>query len=396
MKTYKITYQEEGKLKHTVINCESIQNETLPFNTILVTEVKTQKSKFFKTSVKQSDVLALFNELNIMLQANILLNDAVEILYKNTKNEEVKEFLSAFLNALQNGKKLDVALEPYKNILGELPLVFLKIAQENGNLKTIISSLLSILRNKKLIKEQFISALRYPIILLLSLCCLLFFSFYFIIPKFEHLFLQYGENLPLATKLLLSFKVFIHNYFIYLLISITLIIGFIKIQYKNSMNFRYEVNKFFIMRIPVVSKLILHTNLQLFFLSISILLNDKYKFQTAFVNAQILIKNLYLSNTLSKINQQIQSGKSISFAFENSNLFDDLVLRLVSVGEQSNSLPITIKECEKIYEKRLKESFKSFMFYIEPLFLILISSFIIWLMLAIFMPIWNLNDAMKI
>lgn len=132
-----------------------------------------------------------------------------------------------------------------------------------------------------------------------------------------------------------------------------------------------------------------------FFLCITILLNDKYTFQTAFLNAKVLMRNNYLKAKLKVINQQIQSGKSILFAFENTKLFDDLILRLISVGEQSNSLNITINEVEKIYSKRMEKAFKSFATNIEPIFFILISTFIVWLMLAIFMPIWNLSDAMN-
>ncbi len=395
MKTYKIIYQESGTLKHTIIESENIQNENLPFNVISVNEIKKVKNSIFKKRVTNGEVLALFSELNIMLQANVLLNDAVKILYKNTKNEELKEILFTLLSALENGKQLDEQLKSYKNVLGELPLIFLKIAQENGNLKTVMNSLVVILQNRKQIKDTIFNSLRYPIVLSLSLFGLILFSFYFIIPKFEHLFLQYNSNLPLSTQMLLNLKVFIHSYFIYFLCALIIGIVAIKIQYTINKKFRYKIDKFLILHVPLLNRVIFYTNFQLFFLSITILLNDKYKFQTAFVNAQIVIKNLFLSNSLTNINQQIQSGKSISFAFENSKLFDDLVLRLISIGEQSNSLPITINECEKIYKKRVEDSFKKFVIYIEPLFLILISSFIVWLMLAIFMPIWNLNDAMN-
>jgi general secretion pathway protein F len=135
-------------------------------------------------------------------------------------------------------------------------------------------------------------------------------------------------------------------------------------------------------------------NLQIFFQSIAILLHDKYKFQTAFENSLILIRNSYLKEKLSQINQQIQSGKSISFAFRNSNLFDNLTLRLISVGQKSNALLITVHEIEKIYQKRLDDSLKRFTHYIEPLFFIIISTVVIWIMMAIFIPIWNLSDAL--
>jgi general secretion pathway protein F len=395
LRKYKIVYQENGKRKTTVIETHDIKNESFPFTVIGQKEISFKPIKLMQKRVKSSEVLALFNELDIMLQANILLNDAIEILYDNTKNSKLKEILFTMIHTLRNGKKLNEELKQYESTLGILPLVFLKIAQENGNLKTVIHSLVMVLQSKQYSKEILISTLRYPIILSFSLFFLTLFTFYFIVPKFEHLFLQYDSNLPLATQWLLNFKYYLHHYFFYSFSLIVVCIIFGVAKYKNSQKFKYKMDKFLVLKIPIISKVIFNANFQLFFLSVTILLNDKYKFQTAFLNSDVLIRNCYLKAKLNEINQQIQSGKPISFAFENSNLFDDLILRLISVGEQSNSLNITINEVEKIYKKRLENSFKSFATYIEPIFFILISSFIVWLMLAIFMPIWNLSDAMS-
>ena len=395
MKKYKIVYQENGKRKTTVIVSNNIKNESLPFTVISQKEISSKPIKLMQRKVQSSEILALFNELDIMLQANILLNDAVEILYENTKNSRLKEILFTMLHTLKNGKKLNEELKQYESILGILPLVFLKIAQDNGNLKTVMHSLVMVLQSKQYSKEILITALRYPLILSVSLLFLTLFTFYFIVPKFEHLFLQYESNLPMATQWLLNSKYYLHHYFFYFLGSFTLGVVVVLSKYKNSQSFKYAVDKFLVLKIPIVSRVIFYANFQIFFLSIRILLNDKYKFQTAFLNSDVLIRNCYLKEKLKVINQQIQSGKPILFAFENSNLFDDLILRLISVGEQSNSLHITINEVEKIYKKRLENSFKSFATYIEPIFFILISTFIVWLMLAIFMPIWNLSDAMN-
>lgn len=395
MKQYKITYQENGKLKTMVIKTDDIKAERLPLTIISQKEIRTKQKKLRIKNVKSSEILALFSELNIMLQANILFNVAVEILYKSTKNSQLKEILLTLLHTLKNGKKIDEELACYKSTLGILPLVFLKIAQENGNLKTVMNSLVLVLKSKQHSKEMVFSALRYPLILSISLLFLTLFSFYFVIPKFEHLFLQYESNLPTATQWLLNFKYYLHHYFFYLIGILLGVCLFCVSQYKKNTTFQYLIDKIFVLNIPIVSKLFLNTNFQLFFLSITILLNDKYKFQTAFLNSEVLISNRYLKEKLKVINQQIQSGKPILFAFENSNLFDDLVLRLISVGEQSNSLNITINEVEKIYKKRMEDSFKSFATNLEPIFFILISTFIVWLMLAIFMPIWNLSDAMN-
>jgi general secretion pathway protein F len=394
MKTFKIIYQEKGQTKTTILQTNNLSKEKLPINIIAIESIEHNKREKRKKHVTQTQLLYLFSELNIMIQANILLNDALEILYQNTQHETLKEILHTLIKSLENGKSFSNELQAYEKILDKTTIAMLKIAQDHGNLKEIMHSLVTLLQNRQNHKEKIKESLRYPLILLVSLCALVLFSFYFVVPKFEHLFTQYENNLPFATMLLLKVKAFLHHYgAFFLLIVVLASFGFWYAYYKNK-TFTYSIDKFIIIHAKGINHLIMIMHLQIFFKCIAILLQDKYKFQTAFENSLILITNVYLKEKLSQINQQIQSGKSISFAFKSSGLFDNLTLRLISVGQKSNSLLTTVNEIEKIYQKRLDDSLKRFTHYIEPLFFIIISAVVIWIMMAIFIPIWNLSDAL--
>jgi general secretion pathway protein F len=394
MKQYKITYQDKKQTKSMLIYTHDLNKEKLPLNIINIECLKQSRKIKRKKRVSKTQLIHLFSELNIMIQANILLNDALEILYENTQHETLKEIVFTIIKSLENGKSLSQELQPFNKILDTTTIAMLKIAQDHGNLKEVMHSLVKLLQNRQQHQQRFKDSLRYPMILLFSLFFLMLFTLYFVVPKFEHLFEQYENNLPLATALLLHLKTFLHQYGIVFSIILAALIFIFFYAYYHQKTFMYKVDKFVIKHLKGVNYLILMMNLQIFFQSIAILLHDKYKFQTAFENSLILIRNSYLKEKLSQINQQIQSGKSISFAFRNSNLFDNLTLRLISVGQKSNALLITVHEIEKIYQKRLDDSLKRFTHYIEPLFFIIISTVVIWIMMAIFIPIWNLSDAL--
>ncbi|WP_419769231.1 MAG: type II secretion system F family protein [Candidatus Marinarcus sp.] len=394
LSAYKIKYQEEGKIKSKILSYEEFEAEKAHLNILSVQKVK-KRTFTWRQRVTTKEILHFFSELNIMLQANILFSDALNILYKNSHNETLQEIILVILKSVQNGKQLDLELSKYRSVLGSLPLAFFKIAQNNGNLKSAMNSLVLILENLQQSKELLFNALRYPMILLVSLFALILFCFYFIIPKFEYLFIQYETTLPLATKILLGLKDFLHHYFLFVLVGVVLTVFYCLNRYKHLYTFRYKIDKWMILKIPIVSKLLFFIAFQQFFLCVKILLEDKHKFQSALLHSKILINNCYLGEKLKIINQQIQSGKPILYAFENSFLFDDMTLRLISVGEQSNALDITINEIEKIYKKRLNDSFKTFTTYIEPTFFVLISAIVVWIMLAIFMPVWNLGETMN-
>lgn len=395
MNQYKIRYQENGVIKSTIIDEESLEK----CNYTIISKRKLTSfnlSSLLNKKASFKEVVSLFYELDIILQADILFADALDIVSKSQTHPQIKEIVEVMKTALKNGKSLQEELQRFRPILGIVVLSFLDIAQHNGNLKSMIHSLVLVLKQMQSSQQKLINALMYPIILFSALLFLFLFTFYALLPQFEMLFSQYDGNLPLVTQSLLNIKLFMHEYGLWFMGSVLMLFVLLLGYYKRSRQFQERVSQTLLCQIPFFSKALFHLSLLRLFLVLHILLKDKYPFQTSFENAQIVISNAYAKKVLKEINQQIQSGKSISYAFKKSCLFDDLTLRLITVGEKSHSLDKTIHEIEKIYQQRLDESIKKFTTYIEPVFFIFIASMVVWIMLAIFMPIWNLGETMGI
>mgnify|MGYP003523552851 len=96
------------------------------------------------------------------------------------------------------------------------------------------------------------------------------------------------------------------------------------------------------------------------------------------------------------IDNLLQNGKSINYSFFKTQIFDDIVLNLINTGEVSNSLAITIDEIKKIYKNRFNDKMNLLVSLIQPIFLIIIMGLILWIVLAIFMPIWDMGNMIKV
>lgn len=131
------------------------------------------------------------------------------------------------------------------------------------------------------------------------------------------------------------------------------------------------------------------------FLVINIMLESNYEFIKALNSSKTLIRNKYLLDKISLIENLLKNGKSINLSFKRSNIFDSLVLNLINTAEASNSLTLISKEIKDIYKNRFDEKMKKFISYIEPIFLIVIVSLVLWIILAIFIPIWDMGSMMK-
>lgn len=396
MKKYRVTFQKNGKINSIVIKSKDISQNILPSNIIKIEHLYNKKSLINKKCrVKSIEISNLFFELNIILQAKIPICDALEILEKSTKNRKVKEILNCMIDALKNGRPIYKSLIKHEKSLGVIVISFLKIAEENGNINDSIYSLSILLKNieenKKLIKSK----LSYPIVLFISLIISLASIFNFVIPQFEYIFAQYNSSLPYATIALLGLKTFVVNYFLYIFLTFILLYFYFYFKLKKSNEFKYKFDKFLITKVPIVGEMIFVNYFHRFFLSLKILLESEYKFQSSIINSSILLNNQYLLDKITSLDKSIQSGESISSSFESTNLFDDLTLRLIVTGEQSNAMYLSVNEIEKIYKQKLDEKIKLFSSLIEPVFIVTIMLLIVWIVLAVFVPMWSIGEVIN-
>ncbi|MGE4382016.1 MAG: type II secretion system F family protein [Arcobacter sp.] len=396
MKKYKIRYQNDKEVEEFILETFNLSNEKLPKNIVEIEECT--KSFIFefkrKKRLDEKKLNLLFYELNLMLQSNINISDALDILIKNKKDKNLIEFLTTIKFSLSNGKPVEENLEKFK--LNQLITSFLKISQENGNITLNIKALSKLLKESIEIKKSFYKAISYPIILVISFFISLFTIFNFVIPKFKVLFSQTQAELPLATKILLEIQYFFENYSCYFLIFLSFIIIFIILIYKKNDKFRYFLDKFLVEKIVLIKDIYLNMQLYKLFLVIDIMLKSNYEFHKAFISSKILLKNKYLLDKIYIIDSLLQNGKSINDSFLRTQIFDDIVLNLINTGEISNSLSITIDEIKKIYKNRFNDKMNLLISLIQPTFLVMIMGLILWIVLAIFMPIWDMENMINI
>ena len=396
MKKYKITYQSNKEIKTKILQTLNISKEKLPSNILNIKELKSfDFDDLFdnKKVIKDKQLINIFYELNLMLSSNMTLLDSLNILIKNRKDKKILSFLNTLKNSLTSSKKISEELNIYK--INYLVGAFFDISQDNGNISENVKALYELLKESNEIKKNFIKSITYPIILLISFFFSLISIFYFVIPKFKLIFEQSKSELPLATKILLQVQYLFENYLLLCLGSLPLLIIIFYFLYNKNENIKYFLHKLLVRRIYLIKDIYLNMQLYKFFLLLDIMLKSKYEFHKSFVSSKVLIKNKYLLDKMSLIDNLIQNGKSISFSFEKSNIFNDIVLNLINTGEVSNCLDTTVSEIKKIYKNRFNEKINLLTSIIEPFFLLGIMSLILWIVLAVFVPIWDMGNMIK-
>lgn len=395
MKKYNITYQKNGEIKNQIVT--DIELELIKKEFDILT-IKPKKSIFeikFKNRIKvpKKELLLIFFELNLMLESNINISDAIDILIKSKKNKKTQKFLQAMNYALSNSMPISEVLDEF--VIEDFVKDFLNISQNSSNLARNVDAIYHLLKEQDSIKKSFYKALGYPIFLFFTFLASLFIIFSFVIPSFKSIFQNQIENLPQSTKILLNMEIFFKEYSLIFIIIVSFLILFLIFLYKISKKFEYFLDYIVIKYIPIFSIVLRNLQLYKLFLVVDIMQKSKYEFHKAFLNSKLLVKNKYLLDKIRVIDSLLENGKSICFAFKDVNIFDDIILNLLNTGEVTNSLEIVVPEIKKIYKHRFENSVNLMISIIQPLFLLIIASMILFIVLAIFTPIWEMGSLIK-
>ena len=390
MKKYRIYYQKNKQLLNKVIYSSDINNEIMPPNTIKVRLLSKKNSKY----ISMKRILLFVSKLSRILQVNIALVSAISILQKSENDLLLKELLEELSFCLKKGNTMDMALEEYSFSHKILILHYFKMASNKGDAKRIIKALSSLLKNIDKLNETFLSTLRYPLILIFATCICFISIFIFVVPNLEAVFSQ-RDNLPIFTKSLFFFNELFKDYLLFIVIFTFLGIFLLYYSLHKYALFRYFIDRILCTYIPVLKELIYIKNMYVFFSSVRTLIKLNYEVNVAIDYSLVLINNKYLLAKMSFINTDLQNGLSIEEAFRKTNVFDETSLSLLDLGQRSNNIDLIMNDLVKKYKKDFKKTVNNISVLIEPLFFFIISLLIIWVVLAVFQPIWSISEFMN-
>ena len=394
---YKILYENNGEVKELILDSNSFIKQNLPSNILEIKKLKISKEKITKNKqikLKTKDINSLFYELNIMLQSNLVISEALDILIKNRKDKDSIKFLEKIKTSFTSIEDIKVQLKEFK--VDDLVLSFLSLCQKRGNIKLNINALTTLLLENYKIKEEFKKAIRYPLVLIISFFISLNMIFYFVLPNFKSIFSDNISSLPTATKILFFAHYLYSNFFIFIVFLFSSLVIFVFYKYKNNKRFKYLCHELLVKKLFLIKEIYLNMQLYKLFLVIDIMLKSNYEFHQALSSSKVLLKNQYLLDKISLIENLLENGKTINYSFSQAKLFDDLILNLLSSAEASNSLDVITNEIKEIYKNRFTQKIKLLTSIIEPIFLVSLMGLILWIILAVFMPIWDMGKMINI
>ena len=356
-----------------------------------VSQRRKFKISIFGYSRRQKFVYYFTRQIAFMLEAAVPVVNAIEGVIEQTEDIEERQVLEDVKERIREGESFSSALSHHTEYFNNLYVNTVKAGELSGNLARVFEHLSDHFeRNQKLI-GTLRSSLTYPTFMLVFAFVVVVFLVTFIVPSFNSLFEQFGQKLPLPTRLLLSFSGFISSFWWLIVGLIILIFLLLRNFYKKNDKFRKKIDSY-LLKMPFVGNFIV-TNFRIrFSYTMSLMIANGVGILDALQTTKAIFKNIIFSDFLLNSIYLIKKGERFSRSIENPLLFPPSFIGMIRAGETGDRLAEVLDTISKNLEATMEEKVKSISSMIEPLIIIFIGSFVGFVVLSIMLPIFQINQ----
>ncbi|MAO07072.1 MAG: type II secretion system protein F [Gammaproteobacteria bacterium] len=392
MPSYSYTaINDAGIKKKGILSADSEREARKLVKDLKLTPLKISESKNLDKTlrIKNKDIVLMTRQLATLLEASTPIVDSIDITARQTKNKNLIQILYNLKEDLVQGKRLGNSMKKFPGIFSDTYVSMVSAGDSSGNLDTVFSKLADYLEESASIRQKVISALTYPLILIGFSFIVVISLLAFVLPQVIDQFIKAGAELPFITKFLIG----ISNNIIPILLVITFLsVGFYYVYKKYT---KKEKNKLLvdkkILAIPFLGNFILNSELERFSSTMELLLASGTNLDIALEECSKIFNNQYLSNIIMNARNDVVEGKDFIITMKQNEIFPDIFIQLIASGYRSGNLEKMFNKVSNFMKSEIENKRSVFLSLLEPIVIIFMGGFIMMIVLAILIPIMQMN-----
>ena len=367
--------------------------EELKNRRLIPINLKESKNRFnisLFRKISSSKLSLITRQLSTLINGGIPVDQALDSVAKQIDSPLIKGKLSNISNKVKAGFKLSESLEDHPESFDRLYCSLVRAGETSGDLGMVLEKTSDFLERKSKISQDIIGALVYPFILFSIAIVVIVLLLSFVVPEVVSQFSSLNRDLPFITKSLLFLSSVFTSYLFYASIFITGLIGFITIRSIGYELFRSKLDKFFL-SVPVLKNSLIDSDLSRFTNSLSILRSSNISIINALEISADTISNSYLRQQVKSTANKVAEGESLASSLEKIQVIPPLVTQMIENGERSGRLEEMLEKVSVYLEDKFQSSTKITMNLLEPLIVVFLGMFVALTVLAILLPLIQLN-----
>jgi type IV pilus assembly protein PilC len=353
--------------------------------------VKKRAAALFSTKRKitPKDVSVFTRQLATMLAAGIPVAQAFDIVGKGHENPSMRELVNTVKHDIESGTSMTESLGKHPLYFDELYCSLVAAGEAAGILDAILDKLAIYKEKIESLKSKIKSALFYPTAVIVVAFIITAVLMIFVIPQFESLFQGFGADLPAFTKLVIDISDVFQSYWWAIFGTIIGSVMFFGYSYKRSTKMQHIMDRL-LLRAPIIGEIVRKATIARFTRTLATMFAAGVPLVDALDSVAGASGNrVYFEGTMD-IKAEVTTGNQLQAAMASTQLFPNMVVQMVAIGEESGELDSMLNKVADIYEQEVDDAVAGLASLLEPIIMAFLGVVIGGLVVAMYLPIFKL------
>ena len=388
------TDRKGNKVKgKSMASTESAVRADLRRQGVVPTRIRKQRQKPFSGGAKvtTADIAVFSRQLATMLAAGIPLVQAFEIVGTGHDNPAMQKLILGVKADVEGGSALAEALAKQPLYFDDLFVNLVEAGEQAGALETLLDKIATYKEKTEALKKKIKKALTYPAAVLVVAFVVTTILLVFVIPAFEDLFKGFGADLPTFTRMVIDLSVFVRTNGPVLTILIGSAFGAFFYFKKRSKAMRHFLDRM-TLKVPVIGPIMQKAAIARYARTLSTMFSAGVPLVEALDSVAGATGNIVYEQGVLAMRDEVATGQRLQQSMENTDLFPNMVIQMIAVGEESGSLDEMSAKVADFYEEDVDNAVDNLSSLLEPLIMSILGVLVGGLVVAMYLPIFKMGS----
>jgi type II secretory pathway component PulF len=346
--------------------------------------------KIGRRRIRLAELVTFTQDFSFLLASGLPVDKALTIQAQVLENSSFRDLVDDLLRRVKGGAYLSDALARHKDVFSELYRNMVKTGESAGRLAESLGRLAGFLKEMQELRNHIISALIYPVFVLMVSGLSIVILLIFVIPKFSVVFSDTGQAMPLPTQILLLSSELLRSTWPFLIIGIIGLVFLIQ-RYVRTARGRARMDRYK-MAMPLVGNLLREMEVARFARTLGVLLSSSVPILQALSMAEESINNQTMRGAMMRITEMVREGDSLSVALKTVEGFPQLALQMIVTGEETGQLDQMLLRVADHYENTMRETIRRLISLLEPIIILIMGFLVGVVVISMLLGIFSINE----
>ncbi|PLW70337.1 type II secretion system inner membrane protein GspF [Pseudohalioglobus lutimaris] len=348
---------------------------------------------FLQPRISAGDLAMVTRQLSTLVQSNLPLDEALQAAAQQSRNARIKGLLLQVRSRVSEGYTLAYAMAEFPLVFNEMYRAMVTAGEHAGFLGPVLEQLADYTEQRQYTSQKLKMAMIYPFILVGVAIAVVVALMVFVVPELVGIFTHSSRELPWLTQALIATSNFFRAWGVWVLVGLIASAMLVR-RLLRSESRRRKWHRL-LLRVPGLSRLIVALDTARFASTLSILMASGVPLLDALRIAGQVLTNLVLRDDSKAVAELVQEGSSLNRALQQSGRFPPMMVHMVASGEASGELETMLERSAANQERELEMTLGTVMALFEPLMVVVMGGMVLLIVLAILLPIFDLNTMVK-